>query len=344
MQAQLNNNSIEQEHLEGETIAFYGDLISVNKEDVDFYGSVTKDDTVLSFVTEHQDDKHFTLMYPQESRSELFSGLHEKIININPNTQFMQISSIEEFANYYDNGSKEMDREKYPVESVKMLAEQDVLFYDVKERVDSTISEEKQPIKEYVKLSQVGYLGLGEELARISKEISSWTKEEFKENVGFEEEVSSIDFELMSLQLQAEIDKIKFNDFATTVVESVSMPAKKATDLVTNTIEKLYNLAKDKDVQLEAEFECSTNECKITGFNLVEIAEKSKEVTQENKINEKVDISDSNSTEKKENIAENAQDQANTFDTTIAAQETLAQLNLTDISQSNEITSEVEMA
>jgi len=37
-------------------------------------------------------------------------------------------------------------------------------------------------------------------------------------------------------------------------------------------------------------------------------------------------------------------DQANTFDTTIAAQETLAQLNLTDISQSNEITSEVEMA
>jgi len=44
MQAQLNNNSIEQQHLEGETIAFYGDLVSVNKENVDFHGSITGDD------------------------------------------------------------------------------------------------------------------------------------------------------------------------------------------------------------------------------------------------------------------------------------------------------------
>ena len=36
MQAQLNNNSIEQQHLEGQTIVFYGNLVSINKENVDF--------------------------------------------------------------------------------------------------------------------------------------------------------------------------------------------------------------------------------------------------------------------------------------------------------------------
>ena len=330
MQAHLNNNPEEQQHSDGEVISFYGDLVSINPEDVDFHLSVMESSTVLSYVNEHNESEQFTMMYAQEKR--IPEDLQKEIVSINPQTQFMQIDTIEEFANYYDNGSKEMDREVHPVESVKMLAREDVLFYDVKEREILEVKE-VQVVKEYVKLSEVGYLGVVDELNNLREEIKNWNPEEFKEHTGFQGNDNNID--MMKEGLYNQIRIIAVKNTGTTLLDTISMPAKKVTDLVTSTIEKLYNLAKDKDIKLEAEFECSEDECSITGFNLIEVDEKSKEATQENKIAEKVDISDSNSTEKKENIVEQDQN-TQPFNSTKAANQTLEQLNLTDSSQNNE--------
>ena len=86
---------------DGEVIAFYGDLTSINPEDVDFKGTIIKHNTVLAYVNEHKNNPHFTMMYPQANKSELFSGIAEQIREINPHTQFMQINSIEDFAHYW---------------------------------------------------------------------------------------------------------------------------------------------------------------------------------------------------------------------------------------------------
>lgn len=79
------------EEQQGEVIAFYGDLTSINPEDVAFRGSATEPETVLAYVNEHKDNPHFTMMYSSKDRGKLLSGLHTQIIEINPHTQFMQI-------------------------------------------------------------------------------------------------------------------------------------------------------------------------------------------------------------------------------------------------------------
>ena len=161
MQESLNHNN-RTETSEKEVIAFYGDLVTINPKDVDFHGSIIESSTVLSYVKEHQDSQYFTIMYSDESRHKLFTELNEEIVDINPHTQFISINSIGEFSNYYDNGSKNMDRELHPVESVKMLS--DSLFYDVKEREQPKIVEKQQPVKEHVKLSEIGYLGVNNDM------------------------------------------------------------------------------------------------------------------------------------------------------------------------------------
>ena len=96
---------------------------------------------------------------------------------------------------------------------------------------------------------------------------------------------------------------------------------------------------------LRIEYDCtSLSDCHIKG--VYREYEDSKEITSEKteeatKKNIEVDESGKAIYEHESNIS---LVQTNTFDSTIAAQETLAQLNLTDFSQSNENASEVEMA
>jgi len=308
MQAPLNNNPLEEEHLNGEVIAFYGDLTSMSPNDVDFRGLAITDTTVLSYVKEHQSETLFTMMHTQEDKIGL--DLQKEILTINPDTQFMRVDNLEEFTQYYDFGSKTMDRELHPVESVEML--NDVLFYDIKEREKPEVVEKQVP-KEYVKASTIEP-NERTNLTNKMKIISEMSPEDFVAYSGLQ------GFDLNS---KNDVDMIKIVQFEmhkefsqTYILPSVlqtakdnittaipGTPAKSIKDGLLDGVEFVHDLLGDKDEgHLEIELDCETRgECHPKVHRVHEDDSK-KEV----EVNEKGQVVlDGNSTqEKNENIEE----------------------------------------
>ena len=147
-----------------------------------------------------------------------------------------------------------------------------------------------------------------------------------------------------------------FKDYALpqagkTAVESIEKvipggQAKSIKEGIYDAVEFASDMVGDTDRgHLRIEYDCtSLSDCHIKG--VYREYEDSKEITSEKteeatKKNIEIDESGKAIYEHESNIS---LDQTNTFDSTIAAQETLAELNLTDFSQSNENASEVEMA
>jgi len=288
MQQSLNNyNRIEAS--QKEVIAFYGDMVSINPKDVDFHGSATEDSAVLSYVKEHQDNQYFTIMYSDESRSKLFTELNEKIVDINPHTQFIPINSIEEFSNYYDNGSKNVDRESHPVESVKMLAQQDALFYDVKDREPKI--EESKPVelkREYIKGSTISSNEMIKDVqAQFDKDMELYGQE-FLDKMGlkgYNPELISTESSIMQAKLQLR-DELTQNyilpQAKATIINNIDkvIPGNQAKS-VKDGIEFVYDLLGDTDRgHLKIEYDCkSLGDCHIKG--VYREYEKSKEATTE---------------------------------------------------------------
>ena len=169
MQNTTNINSSQQS--EPESILFYGEFASISS-DTQMKGGAINSSLLLDAVKEHQNDTYLTVM--DTNYISLSTELKKEVLEINPNTQFIQVKNLEEFTNYYDRG---MDREVHPVESVTTI--DSVMFYDTIEKEQPEVKTEATKPKEYVKLSEVGYLGVTNELSRLDKEIRGWSNEEF---------------------------------------------------------------------------------------------------------------------------------------------------------------------
>jgi len=275
---------------QGEVIAFYGDLTSINPEDVAFRGFAIEPKTVLAYVKEHKDNPHFTMMYAQEEKSKLFPDVAAQIREINPQTQFMQINSIAEFASYYDKGDREMDRELHPVESVKMLARPDTLFYDVKERAQPVAEKKQVPSREYLSIIDIGFRegfsDLSKQMSEISRPIKEFDEDKIERAQAFLDEMKLQGYDASSAIVQDQINMSKrllHQEFSKdyilpvtgkTAVESIEkvipgMPAKSIKEGVMDGIEFAHDLVGDKDRgHLKIEFECHNNDisdCHIKG-------------------------------------------------------------------------------
>jgi len=355
MQAHLNNATQEQ-NSEGEVISFYGDLVSMSPKDADFHLAVVEGSTVLSYVKEYNESKHFTMMYAEKPIPE---DLQKDILSVNPHTQFVHIGDIEEFANYYDNGSKAMDRELHPVESVKMLAREDVLFYDVKEREIPEV-EEKQPLREYMKPTDISFR---EGMSDLTVQINEITA-----SIGFDDKtvektqnfldamgLKGYDASNSGTQQQVTIAKInlhqEFNRDYTVPISGkatienldVMLPSK-AGKSVADAIEFTHDLIGDSDPgKLKLEFECTDlSDCHIKGA----YREMENERTDDkslSKVDENGVILENNASKSPDEmvsyISKNIEvEQTNTqsFDSSTKAQEIVANMNLPEYDNSIE--------
>ena len=373
MQVQLNNMT-QLEKSKGETIAFFGDLVSIDPKDADVHLSVIEYDTLFSYVKEHKESNPFTMMYPNNRG--ISEDLQKEILSINPHTHFMEINNIEEFTNYYDNGSKEIDRELHPVESVKMLARQDVLFYDVKEREKLEVKVEVAKPKEYIKPTDIS---LRESISDLQKQIREDCKpiEEFdKEKVEKIQKfldtmgLKGYDASDKNVQRNVDIQKVNLNkEFSRdylipitgkTAVENIKnvIPGTQVKD-AKDGLEVAYDLVADKDSRhLKIEYDCkSLGDCHIKGVYREFDEQKSKEeavdensaenIEQTKTLFEKIQaegkktdgvVLENNASksydEMVSNASENIEDQTNTYDPTIKAQEIVDSLNLPEYDNS----------
>jgi hypothetical protein len=280
MQGILNTRDTQEQPSNKEVIAFYGDLTSVNAEDVVFRGSATKESTVLSFVQSHQEDTYFTMMYTQEMQ--IPKELEKEIASINPHTQFVQINSIGEFAEYYDNGSKTMDRELYPVESVKMLS--DSLFYDVKEREQPKVEKEQQVPREYLKISDIslreGISDLNEQINKITEYVDSFDKNKIEKTQEFLDTMGLQGYDPTDGQVQSQVEIVKrelhqefVKDYTLpiagkTAIDNLDvMLPSKVGNSVDDVIEFTHDLLGDThEGKVKLDFECtSLSDCHIKG-------------------------------------------------------------------------------
>ena len=350
MPAYLNNAPKEQ-NLEGEVISFYGDLVSINPKDADFHLSSVESSTVLSYVKEHNESRYFTMMYAEKPIPE---DLQKDILSINPHTRFMHIEDIEEFANYYDNGSKEMDRELHPVESVRMLARQDVLYYDVKEREKHEVKAEAVHPREYIKATDISSNEMMRDLIQQINKVTHLKDQEFLDSMGLKDDANSLGTQSMINAAKTNLKNEFFRDYALpqagkTAVDSIdkvipSMPTKSIKEGIEDGIEFVYDMVGDKDKgHLKIEYSCtSLSDCHIKGVYR-EIENEKMNDKNLSKVDENGVILENSASKTPDEmvsyISKNIEaEQTNTqsFDSDTKAQEIVANMNLPEYDNSME--------
>ena len=254
MQGILNTRDTQEQPLNKEVIAFYGDLTSVNAEDVVFRGSATKESTVLSFVQSHQEDTYFTMMYTQEMQ--IPKELEKEIASINPHTQFVQINSIGEFAE----------------------------FYDVKEREQPKVEKEQQVPREYLKISDIslreGISDLNEQINKITEYVDSFDKNKIEKTQEFLDTMGLQGYDPTDGQVQSQVEIVKrelhqefVKDYTLpiagkTAIDNLDvMLPSKVGNSVDDVIEFTHDLLGDThEGKVKLDFECtSLSDCHIKG-------------------------------------------------------------------------------
>jgi len=344
MQNTINTNSSQQS--EPESILFYGDFASISS-DTQMRGGAINSSLLLDAVKEHQNDTYLTVM--DTNYISLNTELKKEVLEINPNTHFIQVKSLGEFTEYYDRG---MDREIHPVESVITI--DSVMFYDTIEKEQPEVKADVAKPKEYIKATEISTNEMMKDLSRDLDKVTESEPQEFLDFMGlkgYDANKNSLEVRVAQMNLSKEFARdYAIPQAAKTAVESIEKvipggQAKSIKEGIQDAVEFVSDMVGDTDRgHLRIEYDCtSLSDCHIKGVyreyeDSKEItSEKTKETTKENI---EVDESGKAIYEHESNIG---LDQANTFDSTIAAQETLAQLNLTDFSQSNENAYAMEM-
>jgi len=331
----------------GEVIGFYGDVVTFS-EDAKHHYTAVNNEVLRDFMNENATQEHLMIMYPQIFAS-IVEDMKEEIISINPQTAFKQIGSMGEFMTYVETGSHEIDRELHPVESIQMLNTD--IYYNVIQRENPKVEEVvKEVPKEYVKANTIES-NEGQKLAVKMDIIAKMTPEDFVAYSGLKGFDLNNESDVGMIKIvQLEMHKEFFQTYVLpstlqTAKDNITAsipgpPAKSIKDGLIDGVEFVHELLGDKNAgHLEIELDCETRgECHPKVHRVYEDDNK-KEI----EVNERGEvILDSNSIKEQ---SENTQYQTNTqpFDSTKAAQETLADLNLTDFSQSNENAYAMEM-
>jgi len=340
MQNNLSNTDNSQ--VNGEVIGFYGDMIAFS-EDAKHYATVTDGDELISFVTEHKDQNELMIMYPAIAQNDM-PQIQDKILQINPHTDFKQIDSMAEFVDYINTGSHEIDRELHPVQEIEMINTQ--VLYDVLER---EVPEVKEPTaivepRVYIKASDIG-----NELGDLNKEmrrIGDMNPQEFIDYSGlkgYDGDRDNLAIKAIQIQLSREYtQQYVLPSSLGKTIDNISnvIPGSQAKN-IGDAIEFAHDLVGDKGYgDLKIELDTSKyGECHIKGVYRSNEDENTKENTQETneKSKEGFEMKDlSNEKDVVEVSKENEQTNTQPFDSTAKAQEILETANLNDFSQANE--------
>ena len=333
-------NSIDNNPVSGEVIGFYGDMIAFS-EDAKHYATVTDGDELISFVTEHKDQNELMIMYPAIAKNDM-PQMQDKILNINPHTDFKQIDSMAEFVDYLNTGSHEIDRELHPVQEIEMINTR--VLYKVLER---EVPEVKEPTaivepRVYIKASDIGneLMDLNKEMDRIQK----MEAQEFIDYSGLKGYDADRDAGLITaIKGELNIEYVQQYVLPSSLgktIDNISnvIPGSQAKS-IGDAIEFAHDLVGDKRYgDLKIELDTSTyGECHIKGVYRSVEDENMKENTQDPHEKSK-DGFEMKDLSKEKDVVEVSKEneQTNTFNSTKAANQTLAQLNLTDSSQNNE--------
>jgi len=268
MQNTFNHHTTQKS--EGETILFYGEFASISP-DTQMKGGAIDSSLLLDAVKEHKDDRYLTVM--DTDYISLNSELKQEVAKINPNTQFIQVNTLEEFVEYYDKG---MDREVHPIENVITI--DSVMFYDAIEKKQPEVQEKVTKPKEYIKATDISS---NEILNDLSSQIDMVTDlkrdpQEFLDLMGLKGyDADDPMINIAKINLSKEFfKKYSLPQAGKTAVESIekvipSMPAKSIKEGVMDGIEFVHDLVGDKDRgHLKIEFECHNNDisdCHIKG-------------------------------------------------------------------------------
>jgi len=339
----MQNTTNSSHQSEGESILFYGKFASISL-DTHMRGGAIDSSLLLHAVEEHKDDTSLTVM--DTDYISLSTELKNEVIEINPNTQFIQVTTLREFTEYYDRG---MDRELHPVESVTTI--DSVMFYDTLEKEQPEVKVEVEKPREYLKATELSSNEMMKDLNGELTKVVKLEPQEFLDFMGLKGYNAEKDG-LMIAVAQENLKNEFFQKYALpqagkTAVESIekvipSMPAKSIKDAVLDGVEFVSDIVGDTDRgHLVIEYDCtSLSDCHIKGVyrEYEDTKEASSETTNE-KIENKIELDESGKAiyEHESNIVvENEQTNTQPFDSTAKAQEILETANLNDFSQANE--------
>ncbi len=253
---------------EGETILFYGEFASISA-DTQMKGGAIDSFLLLDAVKEHKDDRYLTVM--DTDYISLSSELKQEVSKINPNTQFIQAHTLEEFAEYYDKG---MDRKVHPVDNVITI--DSVMFYDTIEKEQPEVQEQVSKPKEYIKATDISTHEILNDLSSQMNMVTHLKGQEFLDFMGLKGyDADDLLINIAKINLSKEFfKKYSLPQAGKTAVESIekvipSMPAKSIKEGVMDGIEFVHDIVADKDKgTLKIEFECHNNDisdCHIKG-------------------------------------------------------------------------------
>ena len=338
----MNDNNTSQQS-KGENILFYGEFASISP-DIHMKGGAIDSSKLLSAVQAHKDDAYLTVM--DTDYISLSIELKQEVAEINPNTQFIQVSNLGEFTEYYDRG---MDRELHPVENVTSI--ESVMFYDTIEKEQPEVKKEIDKPREYIKATDISSSEMLKDLNSDLKKMIDLKPQEFLDFMGLKDDVNSTGTESMIGLAKMNLSKEFFRDYSLpqagkTAVESIekvipSMPAKSMKEAIQEGAEFVYDMVGDTDRgHLVIDYDCtSLSDCHIKGVyreyedTKEAISEKVDETTKD-----KIEVDESGRViydhESNITVEANQLEQTNTYDPTTKAQEIVDSLDLPEYDSS----------
>jgi hypothetical protein len=281
---QNKNTSFKQN--EGEYLLFYGEFASISP-DIQMKGGAIDSSLLLKAVKEHRDNTYLTVL--DTHYISLSAELKKEVIEINPNTQFVQVHNLKEFTEYYDRG---MDRELHPVQSVTNI--ESVMFYDTIKHEQPEVKAKVEKPKEYIKATTISSNEMMNDLQSQLNNVIDLKRDpqeflDFMGLKGYDARQDSMMISVAKINLRDEF----FRDYALpqagkTAVESIekvipSMPAKSIKEGLQDGIEFVHDMVGDRDRgHLKIAYECtSLSDCHIKGVYRELENEKTVEQTKE---------------------------------------------------------------
>ena len=198
--------------------------------------------------------------------------MSKEILAINEHTKFKQITNMQVFADYYNTGSGEIDREMWPVKAIEALLVKTVSVGGTKDNppvIVIVVSEDEQKIKSK---KRVKIDNLSAKAAKVLSQENSWlrtaSKKEFIKKMGLPKNTSKSDIGMMKILLNKELRTTAVMSAGKTLIDNIDLviPGNVIKKGIKDVIEMAHdNIGAGAD-NIEIEYNCTgVTNCHVKG-------------------------------------------------------------------------------